>query len=204
VRKVLLLSGFLLSLYAFEDLGVWGETYEIDEPDFVKTMEVLGRDLNRTKIVAEAKESLAKQMHVERFVPVCGKSDKRIYEPLYTLEHDIVLPDGTVLYKKGYTFNVLARLKESGRGFSKYVVFVDADDPAQQAIAKYYKNGATVVAVAGNIRNLTKMGVYAFRADKNLVEHFGVRCAPSVYVQRGERFEITEIDPKDLEKGEKR
>lgn len=192
--KVLLLFVLSLLAYGVENLGTYGKTYEIIEPDMYKEIMQRAKEINASKIKKSFYSSLDRYLVPIYDVPICLKNRQRRYTPFLTIPVDIYDKDGKLLYKAGSTINPL----EKGVSFYSYILFIDANDPIQRALAKMLRAKATIVVVKGDMKKLLSKGIYVYRADKNLIEGFDVECLPSVYTQKEDKFYINEYNPKTL------
>ena len=190
-----------LSVLAFcgpVDLGTHGKTYEPAEPDFfelIKSPEVQKRIASAT---AGAKHSLGNSFSGKASVEGCVATGTREYEPTYTLKNEIRSADGKMLFPKGYRFNILGRLAAKGAVFRRRILFIDADDPVHVALAKRYADGADIIVARGDGMPLAREGVRVAVANPVIVDRFGLKCLPSMYEQRGDRFFIREYTDKYL------
>ena len=192
--KLALLFTLALLAYGVENLGTYGKTYEIIEPDMYKEIMQRAKELNVSKIKKSFYSSLNRYLDPIYDVPTCTKNNQREYKPFLTIPIDIYDKDGKLLYKAGSTINPLKK----GISFYSYILFIDASDPVQRALAKMLQNRATIVVVRGDMKRLLSKGIYVYRADKNLIEGFDLRCLPSVYTQRRQQFIINEYNPNNL------
>jgi hypothetical protein len=124
----------------------------------------------------------------------CAKNRQREYVPLIRMPIDIMDRNANVLIKAGTFINPL----EKGLVFNAYIVFINADDPVQRVLAKMLKSKAAIIVVKGDMQKLFKEGVFAYRADKALIENLNLECVPSVYTQKNNTFLINEYNPKEL------
>ena len=187
------------SLFALEDLGAYGKAYEISEPDF---FEILHDPSVQKRVVDAAKRvdgSIRENLRGHGSTGACLATATRHYEPVYVLDKDIVLPNGKVLYKKGYRFNILEKMGASGGRFGHAIMFVDADSPVQRAFVRKYAGEKTdVIVVRGDGETLRKEGYRIMVANDTIAKRFDLRCLPSYYIQDGNRFEIREYSEKWL------
>lgn len=131
------------------------------------------------------------------------------YDPSIVLQHDVILPNGETLYKKGTKVNPL-----SIRGLSKRYIFIDGSDPEQVEFAKslYEKSGwrDRVVLVKGSYMDLMKTWKHRVYFDQlgtsgigghqkeTLVDTFQISAVPSVLFQNGLYLQIDAVPEKDF------
>ncbi len=185
------------SIFAYEDLGKYGTTFEIKEESLMSIIERRYADINKTKIVDDLKKSYKDSFIVKSNIPTCKKSKKRIYVPELTLTQDIVIPyTNEKLFSKGYKYNIL---KENNMFFGKYILFVDASDDLQVRLAQQLSNQAFILVVKGDLGKLLDLGVNAQVArEKMESKSFDLQCTPSLYTQQDNQFLINEYNLEDL------
>lgn len=176
-----------------------GTTYEIEE---VSLLDVIMDTLKKKEESGELAK-LQKQMvetsidNIERprgtVFPISDENSKRTYDPSVTLNTDITLPDGTVMYSAGTLINPLKI-----RPLTKRILFVDGDDEKQVEYAvQAYKNSGyrdKIVLTRGSFGDLTRKYKIRFYFDQlstqtgprgriTLAEQFGIQKVPSVVYQ---------------------
>ena len=87
---------------------------------------------------------------------------------------------------------------KKGLVFTKYIVFINANDPAQASLARLLQGEATIIVVKGNMEKLFRNNITAYKANKRLINDFDLKCVPSVYTQKKYNFIINEYNPKKL------
>lgn len=184
---IYILASYLL---AYVDLGIHGNMVEPIEPDFMLEMQKKAKDLNRTLLQEQAKKSLNEAMQVKSDIPSCDKNRTYTKTPAYTVEQDIYLPTGQLLYPKGYRFGVLSKIQ-----FPSKIVIINADDPKQIDLAREHKDGIFLVA-KGDIRTLQNALKIdsVFKLDEAGNKSFEVMCLPTIFEQKNETFLVNEID----------
>jgi len=191
---------FYSSLFALQDLGQYGKTYSIKEKNFLdivkKRLSVKKIEKFKSNMISSYKRLMSPHLGMQ----LCLSTEKRIYTPFYVLKNNIVLPNGKVLYKKGYKFNILKRMKQQGGSFSRYILFIDASSPIQVKLASKYADVADIIVTDGDMIKLYKKYQHVYIANKTLIKAFNVQCVPSFYVQKGNHFEISEYREKYLQR----
>lgn len=201
MNKVLYFFIFLTSVsFALQDIGTYGQTYQIKEKNFLDVVKKQLTIKNIKKYKTNLDASYKKLLTPALGIPLCIETQKRVYAPIYTLKNDIVLPNGKVLYKKGYKFNILKKMREKGGYFRRYIIFIDADSPIQVKLASKYAKEADIIVTDGHMENLYKKYGHVYLAKKGLVQSFDVQCVPSFYVQKDDHFEIREYREKYLQR----
>lgn len=175
-----------------KDFGIRGNVMDIQEEDMLDVIAKKAGDINKTMLMKQFKGAQEDSMKVNLHLPRCENNASRALVPTYTLKQDIVMPDGTVTYRRGYKFNPLSKLHFSGP-----VAFFDGNDSAQTNFF-LSKNVGYLFATAGNLKELGRHGHHIDPATKAMVERFELRCVPTVYIQKGETFTVVEINPDQL------
>lgn len=185
-----LLLIFLCNTSWAKVLGTAGATYQIVEPDALEEVEAAAKKVNWQKEYGK----LAKQVKTWRpeiaTIPHATADNTRTIALKYTLQADIPNPKDMKrpLYPKGYTFNPLDYTM-----FPEKLLFIDGSSAKQVAYAKEVID-ATIILTGGDIQLVgKKLGGRVYYADKKLLKLFEIKAVPSMAVQLGNTFQITEI-----------
>jgi len=188
VKKLFFLLLFVKA-FAYIDLGTYGQTYEISEPDILAQIKKAYKDFNKTKIIEDYKEAYKRYMKVDFNLPMCKANTNTLFDPTITLTHDIYMPKYNIYIKKGQKFNPLKYAS-----LNKYLMFIDATNKAQIALAKKYKDKAFIIVVKGDLDKVMKeIGIRVYKADKILLKAFKVKCLPTIFIQRGDKYQKIEF-----------
>ncbi|HFD4013397.1 TPA: hypothetical protein ACF3XO_004467 [Vibrio parahaemolyticus] len=125
--------------------------------------------------------------------PVATKTRIRRYIPWYTTEFDILGENGKVMYPKGYTFNPLKYAKYPRRIVIFKLNQLDKIKPLLRPSDELIADSGDVIEAA------EKLGRHISLVEPRMQERLGVRVVPSIIEQKGEHFEIKEIDIEDLD-----
>lgn len=202
LKKSLLYSLLVINLFAFQDLGVYGEVKKIEGKSLIDIMEEKYQNVDLkeldNKLVKAQKESLK----IKSNIPTCTKTEQRVYQPVITIEQDIVVPiENKVLYKKGEKYNLL---KEQNINFSYHILFINSDDPIQLELSRALNNKALTLIANGDISKFTENGQEVNIArDNQELKAFNIKCLPSIITQKEDNFIINEYKPDDLKKENK-
>lgn len=113
----------------------------------------------------------------------------RTLVPFYTVEEDIRLPDGRLLYPKGFTFNPLEYVSLPQR-----LVIVHPRDLGW-AIA-HARLSDFILLTAGDAISLSeKAGRPLFILEQRVKDRLGLTVAPVIVAQEGKRLVLTEYVP---------
>ena len=189
----------MLTAASARDHGVLGQTWPVEEPDLLASIE--GR-LNTLQanggIVRMQREMVAKvEQRVRRPERVGGlgpaeKARRWSFDPSIVVENDIRDQKGNLVAAAGTPVNPLAfvQLKQD-------IVFVDGDDEAQVAWAVdgWSASKAKIVFVSGSPFDRMKDHKRRFFFDQRgeLVRKFGIQHVPAVVRGRGEVLDIEEV-----------
>lgn len=185
------------------DLGTYGSTHSIKEKNFMDLVEEKAKDLNTTLLKQQLKISESIFLKVKKIIPTCKKTQTRDYIPTFIVATDVVLPNGTVIARAGQVMNTLEVMKKNHIKIDKYMIFIDASNDIEVQLSYMYKNQGQVYIINGSIKKYEKYtNILTFKADKNIVERFGVRCSPSLVIQDNDKLVIYEYNPKELVKEE--
>lgn len=120
------------------------------------------------------------------------ESRVRTVVPFYTLDQEIRLPDGKLLYPKGFTFNPLSYVSLPQRliivhprdlgwalktaALTDWILLTGGGDPKDDALSLGEKHGRAL-----------------FILEERVKERLGLTVAPVIVRQLGQRLELTEI-----------
>lgn len=166
-----------------------GRTWPIAEPDALGEIEskvaTLPRDLGK-------RYGPRAQWSALRAAPL-GVADAdrvRTVVPFHTLEFDITLPDGRVLYPKGYTFNPLSYVSLPQR-----LVVVHSRD--LDWALRVARPSDFILLTAGDAiaqSERTRRAIYIL--EERVKARLGLTVAPVIVAQVGQKLELTEVGPK--------
>lgn len=111
--------------------------------------------------------------------------------PFYTLEFDIKLPDGTMLYPKGFTFNPLTYVSLPQR----LVIVHPRDLGWAQRTAR---PADFILLTAGDALALgEQVGRPLFILEERVKDRLGLTVAPVIVSQAGQRLVLQEYGPRE-------
>lgn len=170
-----------------------GRTWPIVEPDALEEIEgkaaaqpasIANRFAPRPSWTAMKSASLART----------SVNRSRSVVPFYTLEQDIRLPDGKLLYAKGYTFNPLAYVSLPQRLI--VVAPRDLDWALRQATGSDFI--LLAAGSAGEVDAITlgeKHHRPLFILEDRIKDRLGLTVAPVILRQIGQHFQLDEVLP---------
>ena len=189
----------MLTAASARDHGVLGQTWPVEEPDLLASIESRLDTLQANGgIERMQREMVAKAEHrVRRPERVGGlgsaeKARRWSFDPSIVVENDIRDQKGNLVAAAGTRVNPLAfvQLKQD-------IVFVDGDDEAQVAWAVdgWTATKAKIVFVSGSPFDRMKERKRRFFFDQRgeLVRKFGIERVPAVVRGRGDVLEIEEV-----------
>jgi conjugal transfer pilus assembly protein TraW len=188
-----------------KDFGKAGSTFEIKEEGFLEMIYRKLKQLDLEKEQQKMQKIVVKK--VETPNPVVGiekatKNRSFTYDPTYTLEEDIYLPDGKVLHAKGTKINPLDQIS-----MTKRLVFIDARDGEQidwfkkQASRGNFRENDKLILVAGRPFEVSKeleREVY-FDQHGQLTTKFGIKAVPAVVAQERKDDKVLQVSEIVLE-----
>lgn len=202
VKTLLLLMGLSVFVQAHAvDVGVYGETYDIQETDLLAYIK---QRLSALKDSGEMTKMQAHQLgqtkaHADRPVPLkLTKADRDrtwLFDPSVTVPYDLTDQNGRVFVSKGTKVNPL-----KARPFNEVLVFFDGDDKDQVTWAKAIdaKLAHTVhklILVKGSVSEQVKNFHQAIYFDQQgkITQHFGLQKVPCLLKQNGLQLQIAEV-----------
>ena len=171
-----------------------GRTWPIVEPDALAEIEAkvakLPSDL-RSKLGPRSRWSAMKAASLGP----ASQDRVRNVIPFYALDTDVALPDGRVLYPKGFTFNPLAYVSLPQR-----LVIVHASELGWALKAAAPSDWILLASGAATgpdpIALGEKVGRPLFLLEERVKDRLGLTVAPVIVRQVGQRLELTEVSPR--------
>lgn len=171
-----------------------GRTWPIAEPDALAEIEAkvaaLPKDMSKN-FGPRSKWSALKAASL----PAAAADRVRSVVPFYTLEFDIRLPDGRVVYPKGFTFNPLTYVTLPQR-----LVVVHPRDLAWALKASRPSDFILLSALGSDNGDAIELSERTGRAiyilEERVKERLGLVAAPVIVAQSGTKLILTEYGPK--------
>ncbi len=187
------------------DLGTYGETFDIVEVDLLK---MLGAKLKKAESSGRIDQlnrqfAARAQAHIEEPAPVAGvshttKPKSWLFDPSIIVPRDFADQNGRVFAHAGERINPLERLPT----YNKTLIFIDGGDPAEVSFALSIRKrlGAErvlIILTGGAPMKLmrgAKVPVY-FDQQGILVQKFGITQVPATVERQGNALRISEVQP---------
>lgn len=191
------IGAVFLAAAAHGESSTIGRTWPIAEPDAFTEIE--GRVAKQPKSIAHEFGPREKWSAMRSATLGVAKADrKRSVVPFHTLDFEIRLPDGKLLYPKGYTFNPLAYVSMPQR-----LVVVHPGDLVW-ALSK--ARPTDWILLAGGAKATVdpiamgeKVGRPLFILEERVKERLGLTVAPVIVAQIGQKLELVEFAIADSE-----
>lgn len=188
---MLVLGAFAIAASARGQTATVGRTWPIAEPDALSEIEA--RVAQQPQSIAAKFGPREKWTAMQSARLGVAKVDrKRTVVPFHTLDFDIRLPDGKLLYPKGYTFNPLAYVSLPQR-----LIVVHPRD-LNWALSR--ARPSDWILLAGGQRIATdpvtmgeKVGRPLFILEERVKERLGLTVAPVIVAQVGQKLELSEF-----------
>lgn len=194
-RGVLVGAGIgfgLLAVAANAATTTIGRTWPIAEPDALSEIE------GRATRVPDMRQAYGPRSGWSAMkaasLGLANADRQRSVVPFYTLDQDIKLPDGRLLYGKGFTFNPLAYVKLPQR-----LVIVH---PAELGWALRTASPADfILLAAGNpgdpdaITLGERYGRSIYILEERVKQRLGLTVAPVIVAQSGQKLVLSEFGP---------
>jgi conjugal transfer pilus assembly protein TraW len=185
-----------------ESLGVYGNTWEIGERDFLEVIHERTVEFEKSGKLKElqrqaenrVRDSLLNPTPIEGIKTAAHGTERTyFYDPSFVVEKTITDHQGNIVVPAGRKVSPLHFIP-----LSKPLLFIDARDKRQVDYAHHFitKEPRTkVILVAGSWVELTKTWstqVYYDQAAR-IVHKFGIEQVPAIVRQQGEVLKIDEI-----------
>lgn len=193
--KLLLASGFgagLLAVAANASTTTIGRTWPIAEPDALSEIEGLASRVPDMRKAYGPRSGWSAMKSAS--LGVARADHQRSVVPFFTLDQDIKLPDGRIVYPRGFTFNPLAYVKLPQRLVIVHPAELDWALRTAQA-------SDFILLAAGNVGDpdaITlgeRRGRSIFILEERVKQRLGLTVAPVVVVQSGQKLVLTEVGP---------
>ena len=197
----LMIDYWLLITAKAKSLGTHGHTFEIQEPDLLKTLESKLHLLEENGELEKHKEILLKKaekaIHTPQPVAGITKATKNrtfYYDPSITIPYDLKDHQGRIFHKARTKINPLQH-----RSLSSTLIFIDGRDETQTSWVQetYIKpnHQSKIILTAGSpfeLMETLKEPIY-FDQGGTLTKKLGIKHVPAVVVQERLKLKVTEI-----------
>ncbi|MCG2841310.1 conjugal transfer protein TraW [Sandaracinobacter sp. RS1-74] len=187
----LVAGALLVAAAAHAETSTIGRTWPIAEPDAMTEIE--GRAANQPPNMAAAFGPRSEWSALKAAPLGVAERDRvRSVVPFYTLDFDITLPDGKILYPKGFSFNPLSFVSLPQRlvivhprdlgwamrttALTDWILLTDGGGRSEDALSLGEKHGRAL-----------------FILEERVKERLGLTVAPVIVRQVGQRLELTEV-----------
>ncbi|AOH86935.1 conjugal transfer protein TraW [Sphingomonas panacis] len=187
----LIAGAILLASVAHADTATIGRTWPIVEPDAMAEIEA--RAARQPANMAEKFGPRSGWSALKGATLGTANADRvRSVVPFYTLDTEIRLPDGKLLYPKGFTFNPLTYVTLPQRlvivhprdlgwatrtaALTDWIILTGGDASGQDALSLSEKVGRPL-----------------FILEERMKERLGLTVAPVMVRQVGQKLELTEV-----------
>lgn len=207
--KIIIYSIFSLSviLAHADNLGVYGRTFPIIEPDLIDLIKDRAKNLINSgkwaqiqeKTISKAKDQILSPPLLENITDT--KENRTVYfDPTFFLDHNIYDSEGKLIAKSGY-YNPLTY-----KPFTAELIFINGEKSSQVEWAvnrfKTTHKKIKIILTGGKYIDLDKKYKIWFYYDQKgkYTSKFNIRHVPALAYQEGKRIRIDEII---LEKAQK-
>lgn len=196
----LLLLWFMALPTQAMNLGTYGSTWEIEEPDMLETIQSRLMSMQENgeidRLNQEWKQRSIATIMNPRPVPgiaTASQSLKRLWDPSIEVQEDIVDPLGNVIVTAGTRLNPLDVVT-----LDRPLLFIDARDSRQIAFASKQLSDAPrtkVILTGGSWFDLAKSWKRQVYYDQGgfMTGRMGIRNVPALVKQSGKVLEIEEV-----------
>jgi conjugal transfer pilus assembly protein TraW len=171
-----------------------GRTWPIAEPDALAEIEAKVATLPRDMAKNFGPRSRWSALKAAALPPASADRVRKVV-PFHTLEFDIKLPDGRMIYPKGFTFNPLTYVKLPQR-----LVVVHPRDLGWALRTARPSDFILLSALGSDSGDAIELGERSGRAiyilEERVKERLGLSVAPVIVAQSGTQLILTEFGPK--------
>jgi conjugal transfer pilus assembly protein TraW len=198
--KKIAMIGYLIFFSAMgKDLGNFGATFEIIEPNFLEQIYAQLNSLRDSKKLETAEKDIQKIMEEKIKNPraVVGLQRTKIsrifqFDPTIEVTRDLKDHSGKVFAKKGERFNPLDHIQ-----MTKVILFFDGDDENQIRWAISKPQSKCLILVRGSPLELQKRFDQPIYFDQHgaITSKLGIKQVPAMARQEKKFLVITEEKP---------
>jgi conjugal transfer pilus assembly protein TraW len=187
----LVLASVVIAASAHGQTATIGRTWPIAEPDALAEIEA--RAARQPANIAERFGSRESWSAMQSAALGIARTDRhRTIVPFHTLDFDIRLPGGKLLYPKGYTFNPLAYVSLPQRLIVVHPRDLDWALASARPIDWILLAGGEKVA-SDPIALGEKVGRPLFILEQRIKDRLGLTAAPVIIEQVGQKLELSEF-----------
>ena len=177
-----------------KDFGTRGATFVILEEGFIKMIDKRLKKIDLLKEQEKIKAKIQKKIHRPAVTNVITRAKSMrtfLYDPTFKLNQEIKLPNGQIVYPKGYTVNPLILTP-----LDKKLIFIDSDDQIQldwiQKTNLAQKDLVILVNGEPNkVSQILERTVY-FDQHSQMTNKFGIKHVPAILQQEGNLIRVEE------------
>ena len=195
--KILMILMLITSVSYAAELGTFGQTFNIVEPDLLVEMTAKLNNLEASGQIAKHQQALQQEVvaNVKRPKPVGGlattKQAKEFwYDPSIKVPYDLTDHQGRIFVVAGTIINPL-----DFYAFGKAMLFIDGDDVQQAAWAVRQAPAVKIILVKGAplaFMEQYQVPCYFDQAGK-LINKFGIKQLPASVSQEGKALKVKEV-----------
>ncbi len=196
--KFLMVCCFCCNAFA-KDLGVFGETFEIQEKNLMAEIIAKLQQLERRGDMQRQNEIIKKRiaysvMHPKRLAHLTKATARKEYkfDPTITLKKNLQDHKGRVFAKAGEQFNPLSRIR-----YSKRMIFIDGEDESQiqWALNTAQENTLIILTAGSPVDFEKKFGRIAYFDQFSLrTTQLGIQHVPAVVFQKQDELVLTIVE----------
>lgn len=195
--KLLMILMLITSVSYAAELGTFGQTFNILEPDLLVEMTAKLNNLVANGKIVEHQQALQQEVvaNVKRPKPVGGLSTTKQakefwYDPSVKIPYDLTDHQGRVFAVAGTIINPLDFYT-----FGKAMVFIDGDDVQQATWAVNQAPAVKIILVKGSpftFMEQYQVPCYFDQAGK-LINKLGIKQLPASVSQEGKALKVKEV-----------
>ena len=190
-RAAIMLIATAFPAAALANSATIGQTWPIAEPDALAEIEAQAARQPANMAASFGPRSGWSAMQSAPLATVI-QDRTRYVVPFYTLDQEIRLPDGRLLYPKGFTFNPLTYVSLPQR----LVIVTPRDLPwalDHAALTDFILLASGIAGDADAITLGERHGRALFILEDRVKERLGITHAPVIVRQMGQRLELQEV-----------
>ncbi|RDU55071.1 hypothetical protein CQA49_00900 [Helicobacter sp. MIT 00-7814] len=181
---LLLLQTFL---FAYQDLGVVGKTYNIEEADAMEEFQKNADKVNKKELQYKILAAIEKNLHADLNLGFCKKDLTKSRDVRAILKQSVVIPEGDIYIPEGTV--------DTSLDYGTYA-YLTINLNSKEEFEYYRKNRPqqSLLIATGDVRDeRIKKVVEKFILDTDLARQLGITCTPSIVTLRNGILEVKEV-----------
>jgi len=185
IQWIMLFLGFWVSTVHGEDLGVFGQTWEIQEEDIKERLIADAKYTNWTEVLRGLQNDSG--LFQSNHLPAVEKNEIQVIDPSMTLDRDVVIR-GSFIYHKGDKINPLDYVRPNRTLFFFDVANKKYETFANMVIEKY-ETKIMPILTNGNYHDFSQLKSFPiYLANQTILTRFQIKKVPALLCVKNKKL----------------